>query len=58
MVQAKDDNVHNLAGAVRCKPHTDRESQIDEHERRKQDPTAQLKKIYNNEVAISVQCHA
>lgn len=55
---AKHDTVHNISGAVDYKPCTVRELQIDEHVRRKQDATAQLKKNLSKELAISPQYHA
>lgn len=57
-LKAKHDIVHNLVEAVHFKLRTDRESQIDQQKRQKQDPTAQLKKNWRREVAISAQYHS
>lgn len=54
-LQAKQDNVHNWVAAVHYKHRTDRDAQIDEQVRRKQDATAQMTSILSEEVVVFAQ---
>lgn len=57
VLQAKNDNVHNMAGAVHLKPCTSRKIQIDENICRKQEVFVPLKKNWSEETAKSAKYH-